>query len=74
MVSAVEAVAPAILVQAQPIAVKGSVAAAMLGMSKSHFERHCQPDLRVIYSGSLRLFPVTELQRWAEKNAIGVTS
>lgn len=39
-------------------------AAAALGVSLSHFKRHVQPELRCVYSGQLRLYPVKELERW----------
>jgi hypothetical protein len=38
-------------------------AAAALGMSLSHFQRHVQPEVRCIYSGQLRLYPLAELER-----------
>ncbi|HEY2438048.1 MAG TPA: hypothetical protein VGH93_12770 [Solirubrobacteraceae bacterium] len=41
-------------------------AAAALGMSLSHFQRHVQPHVRCVYSGQLRLYPVKELARWLE--------
>lgn len=44
-------------------------AAAALGVSIDSFERHIQSDLRVIRKGRLRLFPVSELERWADANA-----
>ena len=44
-------------------------AAESLGMSLDSFERHVQPELRLIYRGKLRLVPATELERWAERNA-----
>jgi hypothetical protein len=44
-------------------------AAAALGMSLRHFQRHVQPQLRCVYSGQLRLYPVAELQRWLAENA-----
>ncbi len=44
-------------------------AAAALGMSINSFERHAQPELRVIRRGKLRLFPIRELERWLEENA-----
>ncbi len=44
-------------------------AAAALGMSINSFERHVQPELRVIRRGKLRLFPIRELERWLEANA-----
>jgi hypothetical protein len=44
-------------------------AAAALGMSLRHFQRHVQPHLRCIYSGQLRLYPVTELERWVNEES-----
>lgn len=41
-------------------------AAQVLGMSLSHFQRHVQPYLRCVYSGSLRLYPPRELKRWID--------
>jgi len=47
-------------------------AAAALGMSIDHLDRHVMPDLRVVRSGRLRLIPVAELERWLERNAARV--
>ena len=44
-------------------------AAAALGMSLNSFERHVQPDLRLIRLGRMRLVPVEELRRWADDAA-----
>ncbi len=44
-------------------------AAASLGISLPHFRRHVQPHLKLIRSGSCRLVPVAELERWAQENA-----
>jgi excisionase family DNA binding protein len=44
-------------------------AAQALGMSVDHFERHVQPDLRVVRSGRLVLVPLRELERWADDSA-----
>jgi len=44
-------------------------AAASLGVSLSHFRRHIAPHLRIVRSGAVRLVPVAELERWAEKAA-----
>jgi excisionase family DNA binding protein len=44
-------------------------AADSLGCSVDHFERHVQPDLRVVRSGRLVLIPLPELERWASENA-----
>jgi excisionase family DNA binding protein len=44
-------------------------AAAALGVSRSHFDRHVRPYLRIIRSGSTRLVPVVELNQWADQAA-----
>ena len=44
-------------------------AAASLGMSINHFERKVQPDLKVVLCGQLVLIPLTELERWVQRNA-----
>ena len=44
-------------------------AAAALGISVDSFERHVQPELRVIRRGRMRLIPCNELERWAAENA-----
>jgi excisionase family DNA binding protein len=41
-------------------------AAQVLGMSLSHFQRHVQPHLRCVYSGQLRLYRLSDLERWVE--------
>ena len=51
------------------VALTREEAAAALGVSLSHFERHIQPALRLIYSGSARLVPMRELQAWADRAA-----
>jgi hypothetical protein len=62
-------------VKAQPtapvprLALTRGEAAAALGVSLSHFERHVQPQLRLIYSGSARLVPIRELEAWAHRAA-----
>jgi hypothetical protein len=44
-------------------------AAAALGMSIDHFDRHVRPTLRVVQTGALNLWPVKELEKWAEREA-----
>ena len=44
-------------------------AAAALDISINSFERHVQPELRVVRRGKLRLFPVEELERWLRENS-----
>lgn len=51
------------------LALRRDEAAASLGMSLDSFERHVQPDLRLVRRGKLRLVPVSELQRWLDENA-----
>jgi hypothetical protein len=46
-------------------------AAVALGMSLRHFQRHVQPHIRCVYSGQLRLYPLKELERWAEAETSG---
>jgi hypothetical protein len=51
------------------LALSRSEAAAALGVSLRHFQRHVQPHLRCIYSGQLRLYPVAELERWVREQS-----
>jgi hypothetical protein len=51
------------------VALSREEAAASLGISIDSFERHVQPDVRLIRRGRLRLVPVCELERWAEEQA-----
>ena len=61
---------PARPVQPVPrFALSRKEAAASLGMSLNHFERHVQPELKVALSGQLVLIPVAELERWVQRHA-----
>ncbi len=51
------------------VALSRQEAALSLGMSLDSFERHVQPELRLIRRGKLRLIPLVELERWAVENA-----
>lgn len=51
------------------VALTREEAAAALGMSLDSFERHVQPDLRLIRRGKLRLVAVAELERWAQESS-----
>ena len=51
------------------LALSRSDAAAALGMSLRHFQRHVQPHLSCIYLGQLRLYPVAELERWIREHS-----
>lgn len=44
-------------------------AAKAVGMSESSFKRHVQPELRIVRRGSLRIIPISEIERWLESNA-----
>jgi hypothetical protein len=54
------------------VALSREEAAAALGMSLDSFERHVQPELRIIRRGKLRLVPLRELERWAATAAEAV--
>lgn len=58
-----------LVITMRPVAVQKPDAARLLGLSLDSFERYAQPDLKVIRRGRLRLFPVAELERWANENA-----
>lgn len=45
-------------------------AAAVLGISLSHFQRHVQPYLRCVYCGQLRLYRPRDLETWTEDHAV----
>jgi excisionase family DNA binding protein len=51
------------------LALTKAEAAAALGVSIDSFERHVQPNLRIVRRGRLRLIPVAELDRWLRENA-----
>jgi hypothetical protein len=51
------------------LAVTRAEAARSLGVSINSFERHVQPELRIVRRGKLRLIPVREIERWLEENA-----
>ncbi len=45
-------------------------AAEALGISVTHFERQVNPDLPVIYTGSLRLYSLQALERWLATHTV----
>ncbi len=51
------------------LALTADEAAASLGLSPSSFRRHVAPHVPAIRRGSLRLYPVTALEKWTEENA-----
>ena len=54
---------------AHRLAVTRIEAARALGVSINSFERHVQPELKIVRRGKLRLIPVREIERWLEENA-----
>jgi hypothetical protein len=51
------------------LAITRAEAARSLGVSINSFERHVQPELKIVRRGKLRLIPVREIERWLEENA-----
>ena len=43
-------------------------AARRLGMSLASFERHVQPEIKLVRRGRMRLVRVATLERWAAAN------
>lgn len=56
--------------QVNRLALTRAEAADALGCSIDHFERHIQPDLRLIRSGRLVLVPIKDLEAWIASNAL----
>jgi hypothetical protein len=52
------------------LALNQKEAAESLGMSVDHFERHVKQDLPVVYSGSLRLYPISGLLGWLSEHSL----
>lgn len=51
------------------LALQRKEAAEALGVSGDTFDRHIRPELRCVYVGDLRLWPVAELERWLDRTA-----
>lgn len=51
------------------IALTRQEAAEALGVGLTTFKERIAPELRVIREGKVRLYPVAELERWAEDRA-----
>jgi len=54
------------------LALNQADAAKALGISEEAFVEHVRPHVKRVDMGRRMLFPVTELQRWLEKNARGL--
>ena len=55
--------------RAPQLALQRKEAAAALGVGVDTFDRHVRPHLKVVYVGDLRLWPLSELERWLDSNA-----
>ena len=64
---------PATLVP-QRMTLTPTEAATVLGVSRSFFYTHILPELRVIRIGRKRLIAMRELERWTERESVGVFS
>ena len=51
------------------IALTRAEAAEALGVGLTTFKKKIAPELRVIREGKVRLYPVAELERWADERA-----
>lgn len=51
-----------------PLSLNATQAARMLSVSRSHFYEHIAPQLPRVYSGRKRLYRVSTLERWLERN------
>jgi len=60
---------PTIVATVPRLALRREEAAAALGVSDDHFDRHVRHELRAVRRGRVALYPVAELERWLEKNA-----
>jgi hypothetical protein len=59
----------AIKVTPPRLALRKEEAATALGISDESFDRYVRPHVRVARWGSLRVYPVSELQRFVESEA-----
>jgi hypothetical protein len=53
-----------------PLAYQRTQAAEALGVSDDFFDREIRDQLGCVYVGSLRLWPVGEIQRWLAENMV----
>lgn len=52
------------------LALQRKDAATALGVSVDTFDRHVRGELRCVYIGDTRLWPVAELERWLADHAM----
>lgn len=51
------------------LALSPDEAAEMLGVSRDYLDEHILPDLRAVRRGRRILIPLSELERWLDRNA-----
>ncbi len=51
------------------LALRPEEAAEALGVSMDYFREHIAHELRTVRRGRIKLYPVTEIQRWLEHEA-----
>jgi len=54
------------------LAVQHKDAPGVLDMGKASFEKYVVREVRCVRLGSMRLYPVAELERWPERHAVRV--
>jgi hypothetical protein len=54
----------------QRLSLNQQEAAEAIGVSVDHFERHIKAELPVVYSGSLKLYPVAGIKQWLAENSL----
>ncbi len=57
-------------IPAARIALRPDEAADAIGVGRSVFYERILPELRVVYVGRVRLVPVSELERWIDRQAM----
>lgn len=52
------------------LALRPDEAADAIGLGRTAFYEQVLPNLRVVYIGRVRLIPITEIQKWLEREAV----
>jgi hypothetical protein len=60
---------PVILRPDGRLSLRKGEAAKALGVSDESFDRYCVPHIRCVRLGSVRLYPIAELQAWLDSNS-----
>ena len=60
--------APQVVLSLPCIALTREQAARSIGMSLDHFEKHVQPEIRLVRRGRKVIVPTAELTAWVERN------